>query len=303
MEYTPESAQIILNEAYTIQSFSDHSAALADQSFFFSNYKTSTPELLYVHAGGKVTCLAPARLRLASIPYAILILCLSEKCNFHFDGKELPLKENDLLLLPPNADYLFHTMQTPFSYEICFFSGTLFFPQLLELTAKDGYCLQQLPPAFGPALRALPGIEQLLAAPDADTALYVSTGLHVIFSSLIHTCRAKDGKLRLPEHVAMVKQILEDDYQNPHSLDSLSEFTGVSKYRLCRDFSDCIGIPPQKYLNQIRIAKAQQLLRTTSLTIHEIGSLTGMDNTNHFINMFKKNTGITPLQFRQNCKL
>ena len=98
MEYTPESAQIILNEAYTIQSFSDHSAALADQSFFFSNYKTSTPELLYVHAGGKVTCLAPARLRLASIPYAILILCLSEKCNFHFVVSGLK-KQITLLML------------------------------------------------------------------------------------------------------------------------------------------------------------------------------------------------------------
>jgi len=49
----------------------------------------------------------------------------------------------------------------------------------------------------------------------------------------------------------------------------------------------------------VRINEAKHMLRFTNLTIHEIGSAVGIDNTTHFINLFKKNAGITPLQFRQ----
>ena len=41
------------------------------------------------------------------------------------------------------------------------------------------------------------------------------------------------------------------------------------------------------------------LLRTTTLTIREVSAAVGIENTTHFINLFKKDAGITPLQFRQ----
>lgn len=41
------------------------------------------------------------------------------------------------------------------------------------------------------------------------------------------------------------------------------------------------------------------MLLTTDWTIHEISSKVGYDNVNHFINLFKKNTGLTPGAFRQ----
>ena len=34
-------------------------------------------------------------------------------------------------------------------------------------------------------------------------------------------------------------------------------------------------------------------------TIREVSAAVGIENTTHFINLFKKDAGITPLQFRQ----
>ena len=59
------------------------------------------------------------------------------------------------------------------------------------------------------------------------------------------------------------------------------------------------GQSPMHYLNSRRILIAKKLLLTTDLTIREVGSKVGIDNTNHFINLFKKDTGTTPLSFKQ----
>ena len=53
--------------------------------------------------------------------------------------------------------------------------------------------------------------------------------------------------------------------------------------------------------NHKRIEEAKKLLLTTNDTIHEIGSKVGIHNTNHFINLFKRETGATPLAFKQDA--
>ena len=67
-----------------------------------------------------------------------------------------------------------------------------------------------------------------------------------------------------------MKEIFDTDYAHSHSLAALESALGVSRYRLCHDFSDCIGIPPIQYLNRVRLKAARTLLRTTTLTIREV---------------------------------
>ncbi|SCZ76853.1 helix-turn-helix domain-containing protein [Pseudobutyrivibrio xylanivorans] len=100
-------------------------------------------------------------------------------------------------------------------------------------------------------------------------------------------------------HVTRLKKILDTRYQEAHTLDSLQEELGLNKYRLCRDFSKTYNIAPLKYLNTVRMSKAKELLLDTENTIVEIGNAVGIPNTTHFINQFKKETGDTPLKYRQ----
>ena len=48
--------------------------------------------------------------------------------------------------------------------------------------------------------------------------------------------------------------------------------------------------------------EAKKLLLTTSLTTREIAMNIGYDNPNHFYNPFKKTTGFTPEQYRQQMR-
>lgn len=110
--------------------------------------------------------------------------------------------------------------------------------------------------------------------------------------------QTKDSFPGAPTHVADLKIWCDTHYAENFSLDELAESFGVSKYKLCRDFSAYFQISPLQYLNQQRIDHAKKLLLTTNDRIYEIGNAVGIENTNHFINLFKKYTGTTPNEFR-----
>ncbi len=96
---------------------------------------------------------------------------------------------------------------------------------------------------------------------------------------------------------AEIHHLFDTQYGENYSLDELENTYSVSKYRICREFSKYYGASPVQYLNHKRIEEAKKLLLTTNDTIHEIGSKVGIHNTNHFINLFKRETGATPLAF------
>jgi len=48
----------------------------------------------------------------------------------------------------------------------------------------------------------------------------------------------------------------------------------------------------------MRISKADQLLKSTGLTVNEIAFRVGFSNPYHFSRMYKQSTGITPTRSR-----
>lgn len=98
----------------------------------------------------------------------------------------------------------------------------------------------------------------------------------------------------MPSYLLSIKNQMDTGYAEPLSLDDLETTYRISRYRICREFSLHYGESPMHYLNSRRIDAAKKLLLTTDLSVHEVGSQVGIENTNHFINLFKK----TPVQLR-----
>ncbi|MGN0335193.1 MAG: helix-turn-helix domain-containing protein [Lachnospiraceae bacterium] len=53
------------------------------------------------------------------------------------------------------------------------------------------------------------------------------------------------------------------------------------------------------YLTGLRMQKAKELLRTTGFKVYEVAEMSGYKNVSHFNRMFKKVTGISPVQYRK----
>ena len=59
-----------------------------------------------------------------------------------------------------------------------------------------------------------------------------------------------------------------------------------------------MGYSPLAYQTRLRIERAKDLLRNTSLRVSEIAAQIGYQNPMYFSSTFKKHTGMTPLEYR-----
>jgi two-component system response regulator YesN len=84
------------------------------------------------------------------------------------------------------------------------------------------------------------------------------------------------------------------NYTEPLSLKILSAQFGISAPYLGRQFRTAVGKPFATYLNELRIRKAEELLRYTSLKANEIAARIGYSNVNYFYTLFKKYKGYYP---------
>ncbi len=72
---------------------------------------------------------------------------------------------------------------------------------------------------------------------------------------------------------------------------------GYTTFR--KKFKECTGFPPAKYILEIRIMKAKDLLTNTYMTVNEIAYNLGFDNIDYFYVVFKSKTGMTPIAYRK----
>jgi len=85
---------------------------------------------------------------------------------------------------------------------------------------------------------------------------------------------------------------------NPPSLDELSRQIGLNSFKLKKSFKAVFGVPVFKYLQNERMAKAHELLRSKDATVQEAAWQVGYDSLSSFSNAFAKKYGFRPSEIR-----
>ncbi len=98
--------------------------------------------------------------------------------------------------------------------------------------------------------------------------------------------------------VEAVCTFMEEHYETRISLAQLCERTGYSKSTLLRAFTKAKGITPYRFLENIRISKAQELLGRGVPAV-EVALRTGFSAQSHFTNSFHQLTGLPPGVYRE----
>lgn len=99
--------------------------------------------------------------------------------------------------------------------------------------------------------------------------------------------------------VREAKKYIEDHFGEEISLEKVAEHVYLSPVYLSIIFKNEEGITFNKYLTKSRMDKAKMLLKDPQYSIHQIAAMVGYKDLRYFIQLFKKNTGITPSQFRK----
>ena len=80
--------------------------------------------------------------------------------------------------------------------------------------------------------------------------------------------------------------------------DALAYDLCLSRAQLNRKIKAITGYTTTEFILFMRIAMAKRLLDTADLTITELAMKCGMDNASYFCTLFKKSTGMTPMQYK-----
>ena len=99
--------------------------------------------------------------------------------------------------------------------------------------------------------------------------------------------------------LAQVEKEINENYMNNISLKSLSEKLFINSAYLGQLFRKKYGKTFKEYLNEVRIEKAAELLRTTNLRVYQISEMVGYQSLDYFINKFVQIKKHTPTQYRK----
>lgn len=99
--------------------------------------------------------------------------------------------------------------------------------------------------------------------------------------------------------VEEVYKYVENNFDDVElSLNDIAAHVNFSPSHLSMVFSQETGKTLIRYITDVRMSKAKELLRCTSKRSSEIGALTGYQDPHYFSYLFKKTQGITPTDFR-----
>ncbi|MGB8647959.1 MAG: response regulator [Anaerolineae bacterium] len=99
--------------------------------------------------------------------------------------------------------------------------------------------------------------------------------------------------------IRQAREYIDARYADPDlALNQVAAQVSLSPSHFSAVFSQETGQTFKEYLTEVRLNKAQELLRTTALRSSEISFQVGYSDPHYFSYVFRKNTGLTPKEFR-----
>ena len=120
--------------------------------------------------------------------------------------------------------------------------------------------------------------------------------LDIIEQQMQATCASRT--LALPPDVSMALQYMDAHLTEPITAAQLSAHCNVSINTLERHFRTALGITPLALLRQKRLVVSSQFLRA-GCSVTRAAQNSGFEDYSHYIQLFRKQFGVTPMQYQK----
>ena len=94
-------------------------------------------------------------------------------------------------------------------------------------------------------------------------------------------------------------EYIQEHYAEPINIDALAKSLFVSSDHFRKNFKRVTGTSPVKYINNLRVRHAMDLLKNPSMRISSIAAQTGFGDINNFTRCFTRINHISPSAFRK----
>lgn len=193
------------------------------------------------------------------------------------------------------------------------FTSDILFPQLLNLpefmfVKKALEYSERGIQIVGETLNEVSEIMlQLPYLKNFDRLLKLFIMMNIIGKSDSHIQLASKDYLRtrfttVNKRIETIHEYIMHHYLEEIDLKKLASLVNMAEGSLCRFFKMKVGITLFEYLNKIKVEYACKLLMDPDLSILKVGLDSGFNNLSHFNKQFRKNTGVTPSEYRRRFK-
>jgi len=132
--------------------------------------------------------------------------------------------------------------------------------------------------------------------------------LHCAKSLLINMPRASQcGYAVLPlsrphddEKVRAAEDLFEKNFAHNVSIEQVARDLGMSPRNFVRRFKAATGRLPGNYLQALRVSIAKELLEDGARSVQSVSEAVGYEDAAFFRALFKRTTGLTPVEYREN---
>ncbi len=209
---------------------------------------------------------------------------------YHFsDSTELLVQKNDLIFLPEHSDYVVETLETGACYAINFKieSNNDFKPFVLPVK-NASVCYEHFKNA-----------ERVYTAKKQGYEWKVLSELYAILYDLKRMCEKSYFTKKEERMLFPAIEYIHDHFTGEKlSVEMLSSLCGISSVYFRRLFTVKFGVSPVRYINDLRLSRAKELILSEQYTVEEAARLSGFEDESYFCRFFKKETGMTPSEYR-----
>lgn len=99
--------------------------------------------------------------------------------------------------------------------------------------------------------------------------------------------------------IAQGATLLKQTYLENLPIETFAKQSNISVSAFRQLFNKQYGMSPIKYRNMLRINRAKQLLENDNCTVAEVAYASGFENIGYFCRYYKKVTGKTPKQTKE----
>lgn len=229
----------------------------------------------------------------------ILIFVEAGQGWLEFDGRRLPLKGGEVLLIPPNRAHAYGAKaRDPWKIYWFHFQGKGASELLKWTTFSTKSPVAPCPAADGLRRQFRSVIATVERGYTDDSLLELSRVLINVLTRL----RARNPADTTNRQFGRIEATMDSMREQLHAPATLRDYAakaGLSVSRFSETFREHCGVSPMTYLTELRIQRACELLDRTDLQIGEIARMLGYEDTLYFSRLFSKHTGMAPTAYRQ----
>lgn len=220
------------------------------------------------------------------------------------EGQNYETEQGSLVLVPPETVHSITSLDTSCCLDLKFSCSEALSARIIGLPrylrAVDDHANSLIRNIFEEAVGQEPDYDEII-----NLRLY---------ELLIRLLRQQSGKeagqaaagcfLSAPrqESIRRALRIVEEELETPLRVADLAERCGYSENYFRQVFRQSVGMMPNAYINQRKIAKAKELMLYSEQNVTQIAEKLGYQSIHYFSRLFKKVSGITPTDYISRVK-